>query len=96
MSAKVSKLAKLHEMLADLMIEDIRIAREEGIPMAASDKGVIVAFLKNNNITADPDTEQMQKLDEEFKKQAEIERASRAKAILAQKGDDDRYDDLLN
>lgn len=96
MSAKVSKLAKLHEMLADLMIEDIRIAKEEGIPMAASDKGVIVTFLKNNNITADPDTEQMQKLDEEFKKQAEIERASRAKAILAQKGDDDRYDDLLN
>lgn len=96
MSAKVSKLAELHELLADLMIEDIRLAKEEGIPMAASDKGVIVAFLKNNNITADPDTEKMQKLDEEFKKQAEIERASRAKAILAQKGDDDRYDDLLN
>ena len=96
MSAKVSKLSELHEMLAELMIEDIRIAREEGIPMAASDKGVIVAFLKNNNITADPDTEEMQKLDAEFKKQAEIERASRAKAILAQKGEDDRYDDLLN
>ena len=96
MSAKVSRLAELHSMLAELKIEDIKIAREEGIPMAASDKGVIVAFLKNNNITADPDTEEMQKLDSEFRKQAEIERASRAKAMLEQKGDDDRFDDLLN
>ena len=96
MSAKVSRLAELHSMLAELMIEDIKIAREEGIPMAASDMGVIVAFLKNNNITADPDTEEMQKLDSEFRKQAEIERASRAKAMLEQKGDDDRFDDLLN
>ena len=95
MSAKASTLEKLHEMLAELFIEDIKLCREEGIPMAASDKGVIVSFLKNNNITADPDLEDMQRLDEEFKRQAEIERAARTKSMLEQKGDD-RFDDLLN
>lgn len=95
MSAKTSTLEKLHEMLAELFIEDIKLCREEGIPMAASDKGVIVSFLKNNNITADPDLEDMQRLDEEFKRQAEIERVARAKSMLEQKGDD-RFDDLLN
>lgn len=95
MSAKTSTLEKLHEMLAELFIEDIKLCREEGIPMSASDKGVIVSFLKNNNITADPDLEDMQRLDEEFKRQAEIERAARAKSMLKQKGDD-RFDDLLN
>lgn len=95
MSAKSSKLEKLHEMLTELFIEDIKLCREEGIPMAASDKGVIVSFLKNNNITADPDLDDMKRLDEEFQKQAEIERAARAKSMLEQKGDD-RFDDLLN
>lgn len=35
--------------------------------MAASDKAVIVKFLKDNNITADPDDSKMQELDKAFR-----------------------------
>ena len=64
MAGKVSKLSQLHEVVTELFLEDIKIAREEGIPIAASDKAVIIKFLKDNNITADPDTEDMKELDE--------------------------------
>ena len=54
MSAKKSTLETLHEMLTELFIEDIKICRSEGIPMSASDKAVIVKFLKDNDVTAEP------------------------------------------
>lgn len=83
MSAKVSKLAALHEMLAETFMEDLRIARDEGIPMAASDKAVIVKFLKDNNITADPDDTQMHALDEAFQKEMQAKRNKRAEELLS-------------
>ena len=55
MAAKKSTLETLHEMLTELFVEDIKICRMEGIPMSASDKAVIVKFLKDNDVTAAPD-----------------------------------------
>ena len=57
--AKVSKLANLHELLVDLFTQDIRLCIDECIPMSASDKAVIVSFLKNEEITATPDDDKI-------------------------------------
>ena len=85
--AKASKLAELHEMLAEMFMEDIRICKEEGIPMSAADKGVIVTFLKNNNITADVGDTEMQTLKQEFEDELRAKRQARAEALLAQQED---------
>jgi len=82
MAAKQSALNQLHEALAELFLEDIRICKDEGIPMSASDKAVIVKFLKDNNITADIDTAGMQTLQDEFKDELAAKRAERATKIL--------------
>ena len=82
MSAKKSTLETLHEMLTELFIEDIKICRSEGIPMSASDKAVIVKFLKDNNITAEPDAEKVQELREEFKDDLEARREAKRQHIL--------------
>ena len=66
MAAKQSKLSELHEMLAEMFIQDIKMCTDEGIPMAASDKAVIVKFLKDNDITADADASDMEALRESF------------------------------
>lgn len=95
MAAKVSKLAELHEALAELFLEDIRICREEGIPMAAADKGVMVTFLKNNNITADADDETMSSLKDEFKNELAERRQARAAAITEAAGEDDKFAGIM-
>lgn len=82
MAAKVSTLSKLHEALTELFLEDIRICREEGIPMAASDKAVIVKFLKDNNISADVDDEDMRNLQDEFAADLDKRRKERAAKLL--------------
>lgn len=87
--AKASKLAELHEMLAEMFMDDIRICKEEGIPMSAADKGVIVTFLKNNNITADVDDQEMQTLKQEFEDELKAKRQARAAELLAKQEDGD-------
>ena len=47
-------LQKLHQELATAMLEEVVLARNEGMPVPAADKGAIAKFLKDNNITADP------------------------------------------
>lgn len=89
MAAKVNKLAKLHQMITDMFIEDIRLAQQADIPMAASDKAVIVKFLKDNNITADPDDSKMQQLDKAFREQMAQKRQARAQALLARNPETD-------
>lgn len=91
MAAKVSKLSELHEALAELFLEDIRICKEEGIPMAAADKGVIVTFLKNNNITADADAETMQTLKDEFQNELDARRKARAASVVSKADDTDKF-----
>ena len=66
MAASQSKLAELHEMLAEIMLEDLRQSKEEGIPLPAANLGVIRQFLKDNDITASVDADDMKQLREEF------------------------------
>lgn len=79
--AKVSKLGKLHELLTDMFIQDIEFCIKEKIPMSASDKGVIVTFLKNEEITAMPDDAAIDKLREDFR-ELEPQRQAKAMKIL--------------
>jgi hypothetical protein len=88
MAAKQSALGMLHEALAEMFLEDIRICKEEGIPMSSSDKGVIVKFLKDNNITADIDNEHMQSLKDEFQDELAQRRAARAAQLLEDSAED--------
>ena len=82
MAAKKSTLETLHEMLAELFMEDIRICRSEGIPMSASDKAVIVKFLKDNDVTAAPDEAKVQALRDEFQDELEARREAKRQHIL--------------
>ena len=77
MSAKKSTLETIHEMLAELFMEDIRICRSEGIPMSASDKAVIVKLLKDNDVTAEPDEAKVQALRDEFQDELTAKREAR-------------------
>lgn len=88
MAANVSKLQELHEALAEMFLEDIRICKEEGIPMSASDKGVMVTFLKNNNITADITDEKIQAVKEEFQDELNAKRAQKAQELLSKVDND--------
>jgi tartrate dehydratase alpha subunit/fumarate hydratase class I-like protein len=80
--AGVDKLRMLHDALADMFLENIRICKEEGIPMSAADMGVMVTFLKNNNITADITDEKIQAVKEEFNDELRAAREKAAKRIL--------------
>lgn len=89
MAAKESRLSLLHEMLAEAFIEDLRICKEEGIPMAASDKAVIVKFLKDNSITADISAGEMDELKSEFENELAARRAAKAEKLLKKVDDDE-------
>lgn len=82
MAAKKSALEALHVMLTELFMEDIKICRSEGIPMSASDKAVIVKFLKDNDVTAAPDEIKVQALRDEFQDELAAKREARRQHIL--------------
>ena len=83
MAASQSKLAELHEMLAEIMLEDLKQSKEEGIPLPAANLGVIRQFLKDNDITASVDANDMLKLREEFQTDLSEKRAARKKVGAA-------------
>jgi len=82
MAAKQSKVSSLHDLLTELFIEDIKMCRAEGIPMSASDKAVIVKFLKDNDVTAEPDEAKVQALRAEFQDELAAKREARRQHIL--------------
>lgn len=84
MAAKQSKVSSLHDLLTELFIEDIKMCRAEGIPMSASDKAVIVKFLKDNDVTAEPDVAKVQALRDEFHDELAAKREARRQHILMQ------------
>lgn len=101
MAAKDSQLSELHSMLTELLLQDIRMCLEENIPMPASDKAVIIKFLKDNNVTAEPDVEAMQALRNEFDEkfaETKVARLKRGKELIqqTQEGVDDIVQGLVN
>lgn len=81
-AAKRSRLSELHRMFAEALIEEIKQSKEDEVPLPAADKSVIAKFLKDNNITADADSEEMQDLRDEFDDELAARREARKKEIL--------------
>lgn len=81
-AAKRSRLSELHRMLTEALIEEVRQSKEDGVPLPAADKSVIAKFLKDNDITADADSEEMQDLRDEFDDELSARREARKQEIL--------------
>ena len=96
-AATKSRLAELHRRLTEALIEELEEARQQGIPLPAADKSVIAKFLKDNDITADADSAEMQELRDEFNQDVENARKARAANILGKlNGTEDEITRLLN
>jgi len=95
MAAKQSELSALHLAITEMFMADIRICKEEGIPMSASDKAVIVKFLKDNSVTADVDASEMEQLKQEFSDELAARRKKRAEAILKNEEEQDEIHGIL-
>ena len=96
MAASTGTLSALHEMLTEMFIQDIKLSIEEGIPMSASDKAVIVKFLKDNSITAEADVNDMQVLREQFQIELDANRAARAAKYANVDAGDELIHGLMN
>lgn len=96
-AATKSRLAELHRRFTEALIEELEEARQQEIPLPAADKSVIAKFLKDNDITADADSAEMQELRDEFNQDVENARKARAASILGKlNGSEDDITRLLN
>lgn len=96
-AATKSRLAELHRRFTEALIEELEEARQQEIPLPAADKSVIAKFLKDNDITADADSAEMQELRDEFNQDVEDARKARAASILGKlNGTEDEITRLLN
>ena len=95
-AATKSRLSELHRMFTEALIEELRTCSkdEDGdfLPLPAADKSVIAKFLKDNDITADADSTEMQDLRDEFEDELAQKRQARAKELLAKAGADPEDD----
>lgn len=78
MAANKKELGGLHSKFTKFLADELEMYIEEGIPMAAADKTVIMTFLKNNNITAESTDEDLQRVREQF---SSIKEENRDKAL---------------
>ena len=88
-AAKKSALEELHEMLAEVMLEDLRQAKKDGIPLPAANLNAIRQFLKDNDVTASIEAEDMQQLKQEFKDELAAKREARQLELEKALSDDD-------
>lgn len=95
MAAKSSQLGTLHELITEMFINDIKMCQDEGIPMSASDKAVIVKFLKDNDITAVVDDAKMKELNDEFADELSKKRAERVLQLVQQTEEDELLQGLV-
>lgn len=95
MAAKSSRLGTLHEMITEMFIEDINLCKKEGIPMSASDKAVIVKFLKDNDVTAVIDDARMKELNNEFADELAAKRNAKILALVEQSPDDELLQGIM-
>lgn len=93
-SASKTKLNELHEMLAEVLIEDLKQSIAEKIPLPAANLGVIRQFLKDNEITASLETDDMLQLRDSFRDELAAKRADK-QGKLADALADDSMDAIL-
>ena len=90
-SATVDELNGLHGAIAKYLAGRVRDSTADPddeddfrLPLATGEVANIISFLKNNNISAAPDTEEIKELNEEFKNDIEARRiAKEAKLFTA-------------
>lgn len=92
MAAKRSRLSELHRMFTEALIGELKQAHDDEVPLPAADKSVIAKFLKDNDITADADSEEMQDLRDEFDDELAARREARKQEILNKVGGSDSED----
>jgi flagellar motility protein MotE (MotC chaperone) len=80
-SASKSALNQLHEMFAEVMLADLKQSVEEGIPLPAANLGVIRQFLKDNEISASIDADDMAELRDTFADELAQRRAQRQEKL---------------
>jgi hypothetical protein len=97
-AATKSRLADLHRMFTEALIEEIEQSKIDEVPLPAADKSVIAKFLKDNDITADADSTEMQELRNEFDTDLDKARKARADEIFKKVngGAEDNITRLLN
>ena len=88
-AATKSSLEELHEMLAEVLIADLRQAKADNIPLPAANLNAIRQFLKDNNVTATIEAEDMRELRNEFEDELAKKRAERQAALEQSLSDDD-------
>lgn len=93
-SASKTKLNELHEMLAEVLIEDLKQSIEEKIPLPAANLGVIRQFLKDNEISASLETDDMLQLRDAFRDERAAARAA-AQGKLSEALADDSMNAIL-
>lgn len=91
-AATKSRLSELHRMFTEALIEELIACNKDFIPLPAADKSVIAKFLKDNEITADADSTEMQELRDEFEDELAAKRKARAAELLAKAGADPEDD----
>lgn len=91
-AASKSRLAELHRKFTEALIQELEEAGAENIPLPAADKSVIAKFLKDNDITADADSQEMVELRDAFDDDLAARREQKKQEILgrigAEPGDD--------
>lgn len=90
-----SRLAELHSMFTEALIDELAEAKAENIPLPAADKSVIAKFLKDNEITADADDTRLAQLGDDFEDELAERRKARAAEILAKVNGTNGGDDSL-
>lgn len=88
-AASKSALEELHEMLAEVLIEDLRQSKKEGIPLPAANLNAIRQFLKDNNVTASIEAEDMKELRNEFEDELAAKRKAKQEQLQATLSEDD-------
>ena len=95
MAAKQNRLSELHAVFTEMLFDEIQWYKEQGIPMAAADKTVIMTFLKNNSITCEIDDQRLAALRDEFEKDHAAVLKARADKILASPDRDGAFAGIL-
>lgn len=81
--ASVEKLNKLHGMLADSFSQRLELDIKDNIPTDAATLGAISKFLKDNDVTADPASDdKLGALQEKFKNAVSPGRRERASNVV--------------
>ena len=88
-AASKTSLEQLHEMLASVLIEDLKQAKEDKIPLPAANLNAIRQFLKDNNVTASIEAEDMKQLHTEFEDELAARRADKQRKLEESLSDDD-------